>query len=73
MGFTINKTFVAIGLVVLLGAGGAGWYYYQTQQTKTTAVQETATVTRGKITSTVAATGTVKPFDAVDISAQVSA
>lgn len=73
MGFKINKTVVAVGLAVLLGAGGAGWYYYQSQQAKTTAVQETATVTRGKITSTVAATGTVKPVDAVDISAQVSA
>lgn len=68
----INKSFLAAGLIALLGAGG-GWYYYHSQQTKTTVKQETVAVTRGNIISTVAATGTIKPFDAVDISSQVSA
>ena len=68
----INKSFIAVGLIALLGAGG-GWYHYHSQQTKTTVKHDTVTVTKGNITSTVAATGTIKPFDAVDISSQVSA
>ena len=68
----MNKPLVAAGLAALLLAGG-GWYYYHSQQTKVPVKQDTVAVTKGNITSTVAATGTIKPFDAVDISSQVSA
>ena len=62
-----------IGLVVLLGLAGGGYLYY-TKAMKTTAdnSQETASVVKGSITSTVAATGTVKPIEAVDISSKVT-
>lgn len=69
----INKKLLAVGMALLLAIAGGAWYYRQTQQASTVVNQETVTATRGNIVSTVAATGTVKPVDAVDISSQVTA
>ena len=68
-----NKTLVAIALVAMAAIGGGAWYYYHSQQSKSAVAQETVTVTKGKITSGVSATGTIKPVDSVDVSSQVTA
>ncbi|MBP2636648.1 MAG: efflux transporter, family, subunit [Firmicutes bacterium] len=69
----INKKILVASIVVVLGIASGFWYYSYTQQSKTATNQEIATASRGKIISSVAATGTIKPIDAVDISAQVTA
>lgn len=73
----ISKKHLAAGLAVLLGiAGGCLYYYYYYHyglKDKDAENQEIVSVTRGKITSTVSATGTVKPVNAVDISSQITA
>jgi macrolide-specific efflux system membrane fusion protein len=69
----INRKLLAAVIVALLATAGGIWYYRQAQQASTSAQQETVVAARGKIVSSVAATGTVKPVDAVDISSQVTA
>ena len=70
----ISQKYLAAALVVLLGMAGGGLYYYHHGlKDKAAENQETVTATRGTITSTVAATGTVKPVNAVDISSQITA
>jgi macrolide-specific efflux system membrane fusion protein len=73
MGGKINKKILAASIAAVLGIAGGFWYYNHAQQSKTATNQEFATAARGKIVSSVSATGTVKPIDAVDISAQVTA
>lgn len=66
------KKWVA-GLVVLLAVMSGSVYYFQMIKSKPVNGQETVAVTRGKIVSSVAATGTIKPVNEVDISSQISA
>ncbi len=61
-----------IVLVLLLGAAGAGgWYYFRSKGDKKPEFQ-TAKVSRGDITQSVTATGDLQPVVTVDIGAQVS-
>lgn len=63
---------IASAIVIALIAGG-GYYYYSAAK-KTSAVPvQTVTVTRGSAQSLVAATGTIKPLNSVEISAKITA
>ncbi|WP_110953864.1 efflux RND transporter periplasmic adaptor subunit [Anaerosinus massiliensis] len=59
--------------VVIAACIGGGYYYYSAKQTVQPTVTQTAVVERGKITSTVSATGTIKPLNSVEISSKVTA
>lgn len=63
----------ALGLAVLLAAAAGCWYYYDGITAQSPVSGELVTAGRGKIISYVAATGTVKPVNAVDISSKVTA
>jgi len=58
-------------IVVLLGAaGGAGaWHWHKAS--KPLVVFRVAAVTRGELTATISATGTIEPEEVVDVGAQV--
>lgn len=58
-------------LLVLAGAGGGAWYYYQGKTEKAPEFQVTK-VARGDIIQAVTATGDLQPVVTVDIGAQVS-
>lgn len=61
-------------LVVLSAIGGGGWWYVQQEQQAAQAapLYETAPATRGRLTVTVSATGTVEPTNLVEISSELS-
>lgn len=61
-----------IAAVVAVAAIGGGFYYYQSSGAKTTPVVKTVKVERGDIVSAVAATGTIKPVNMVDISSKIT-
>lgn len=69
----MKKKKMAIGLLLVLAAAGGGFYYYHGIKSKTAVAVDTVTATKGKIVSTVSATGTVKPANSVDISSQITA
>lgn len=58
-------------LLVLAGAGGGAWYYFQGKTEKQPEFQTTK-VARGDIVQAVTATGDLQPVVTVDIGAQVS-
>jgi HlyD family secretion protein len=61
-------------IVVLAGAAG-GWYYYTVQANSAanaTLRYETASITRGSLSVTVTATGTIQPTTQVDLSSELS-
>jgi len=60
-----------ITLLVLLGAAGGGWYYWQGHRVKGPEFYP-ATVTKGEIVQTVTAAGTIKPLLDVLVSSQIS-
>lgn len=62
-----------IVFVVIAACIGGGYYYYKSKQTVPTAITQTAVVERGKVSSLVAATGTIKPVNSVEISSKVTA
>jgi HlyD family secretion protein len=57
----------------VLAALAGGTYYYQTKSKVATVPQQTAQVERRDITSVVAATGTIKAVNSVDISSKITA
>lgn len=69
----INRKKWAASLAVLLAIAGGSYYYCQSVKSQKAAAVETVAVTKGTIVSSVSATGTVKPIDAVDISSQITA
>ncbi|MBU2699545.1 HlyD family secretion protein/macrolide-specific efflux system membrane fusion protein [Sporomusaceae bacterium BoRhaA] len=69
----INRKKWAASLAVLLAIVGGSYYYYQSAKSQKAAAVESVAVTKGTIVSSVSATGTVKPIDAVDISSQITA
>ncbi len=69
----INKKLLAAAILVLVAIVGGIGYYQHSRQADPVAGPETVAAARGKIIVSVAATGTVKPVDAVDISSQVTA
>lgn len=58
-------------LAAVLALGGAGWWL-NAQGSVATVSYDTATVTRGALTVTVTATGTVQPTTKVDLSSELS-
>ena len=63
------KTFFVL-LILALGAGGAWWYYHRDNDDAPSYV--TAAVTRGDLTQTVTATGTLNPVVNVQVGSQIS-
>jgi len=64
----------AILLIVVIGIGAGtagGWWYFNKGKVKNISFR-TAEVTRGDILSTISATGTVEPEELVDVGAQVA-
>lgn len=61
----------AVVLALLGGAGGGGWWYWQERQNSTPKYQ-TAPVSRGDLTQTVTATGTLNPVVNVQVGCQIS-
>ncbi len=69
----MRKVIVIVLIVILLGAIGAGAYWwYARHDVETAGKFRTAAVTRGDIVSTVSATGTIEPLETVDVGAQVA-
>jgi len=64
---------IIVFVVIASCIGGGSYYYYNTKKAASTAVTQTAVVERGKITSSVSATGTIKPLNSVEISSKVTA
>lgn len=64
---------ISVFVVIAACIGGGGYYYYNTGKPVSSAVTQTTVVERGKITSSVSATGTIKPVNSVDISSKVTA
>lgn len=62
---------IIVATVVAAVAGGS-WYFYQSSSTKTAVVIKTVGIERGDIVSTVAATGTIKAVNSVDISSKIT-
>ncbi|MDB6095399.1 MAG: efflux transporter, family, subunit [Verrucomicrobia bacterium] len=58
-------------LVILVAAGGAGWYFWKANSEKP-AEYTSAPVTRGELTQSVTATGTLQAVTTVDVSSQIS-
>ena len=69
----MRKAIVILLIVILLGAIGAGVYWwYSRHKVETAGKFRTAVVARGDIVSTVSATGTIEPVELVDVGAQVA-
>jgi HlyD family secretion protein len=65
------RRWLIVAIVAVIAVGG--FWYWHAAGTRTTAVTYiTAPVTRGDLTVTVTATGTVQPTDQVDISSELS-
>ena len=58
-------------VVILAAAAGCGWYFWQQNADKAPEFM-TSTVTRGTLTQTVTATGTLQAVTTVDVSSQIS-
>ena len=67
-----HKTILIVAIIAVAASAG-GWYYYQ-GKSKTAAVpQQTVRAERRDLTSVVAATGTIKAVNSVDISSKMTA
>lgn len=67
----MNKKWIAALLAILLIAGG-GYYWYTKNQTQTKDSYTLGTVSKGDISVSIDATGTIEPVNSVDLSATVS-
>jgi HlyD family secretion protein len=67
----MRKLKIAVATVVLATLGGTAWFY-QRADGKEAPEYRTAVVTRGSITSTVSATGTLQAVQTVQVGTQVS-
>lgn len=64
---------VLMGLVLMAGLAGGGWYYYTHRYAVQTPPQfRTAEVTRGDLEVMISATGTAEPEEVVNVGAQVA-
>jgi HlyD family secretion protein len=59
-------------LLVILGIGGCGAYWYINKAKGDPVIYKTAAVNRGDLLATISATGTVEPEEVVDVGAQVA-
>lgn len=67
----MNKKWLILILVILLIAGG-GYYWYTKSHSQTKETYTLGTVSRGNISVSIDATGTIEPVNSVDLSATVS-
>lgn len=67
---SIKRWFVL--LVLIAATGGGGWYWYQEKNRPVEQEPLLATVRMGSIENTIAASGSLKPSNFVDVGAQVS-
>jgi HlyD family secretion protein len=65
------RRWIIVAVIAVL-AVAAGWYALASRTTETALVYATAPVTKGDITVTVTATGTVQPVNQIDISSELS-
>ena len=69
-----RRMMIGIGaLAAVLIAGGVYWYMESSAEEKTAQAVETVAVQRMNIKSTVEATGTIRPVDAVEVSSKITA
>lgn len=68
-----NHKMLLSALVIALAALAGGVYYYQSQSKVATAPMQTIKPERRDLTSVVAATGTIKAINSVDISSKITA
>src|SRR6186997_963025 len=61
-----------LATIVCLAAGVAGWYYFRAPKVAPNPEIVKGTVSRGPITETVQATGTIEPLRRVNVGSQVS-
>ncbi|MBM3837404.1 MAG: efflux RND transporter periplasmic adaptor subunit [Verrucomicrobia bacterium] len=61
-----------VGLLVVLGAGGAGAYWYFNRENSKPAEYRAAKISRGDITQTVTANGQLTPVKNVQVGSQIS-
>jgi HlyD family secretion protein len=61
-----------LATIVCVAAGGAGWYYFRAAEVPPNPEIVRAAVSRGPITETVQATGTIEPQRRVNVGSQVS-
>ena len=69
--FVKRNKYVIISLAVLLGVGCGGYKYYLSTKT-TTANVKTGTVTKGNLTQSISATGSLSAVNNVDISSKIT-
>lgn len=67
-----RKMLISVIVIVAVALAGGG-YYYQSKSKVTTAPQQTVKPERRDLTSVVAATGTIKAINSVDISSKITA
>ena len=68
-----GKAWLAVALVIVAAATGGLYSYYGQSKAKATAASvKTVAVERGSITAAVAATGTIKPVNMIDISSKIT-
>jgi HlyD family secretion protein len=67
-----RRRWIWVMLVALALAGAGGWYWYSQRSALRDVSYETAEVSRGKLTVTVTATGSVQPTTQVDVSSELS-
>lgn len=67
----MNKKWIFLLIAVLLVAGG-GYYWYTKSHSETTQSYTLGTVSKGNISVSIDATGTIEPVNSVDLSATVS-
>lgn len=67
----MDKKWMGLALAGLIALGG-GYYYYSSTKTEVKDAYTLGTVTKGNISVTIDATGTIEPVNSVDLSATVS-
>ncbi len=71
LNFIKNNKYVIVAAALLLGAGYGGYTYYQSTQVQTETVK-IGEVTKGDLTETISATGSLAALDNVDISSKIT-
>ena len=61
-----------LATIMCVAAGGAGWYYFRATEARPNPEIVKGTVSRGPITETVQASGTIEPLRRVNVGSQVS-
>ncbi len=69
--FIKNNKYVLIAAAILIGAGYGGYRYYQSTQVTTT-TEKYGEVTKGTLTESISATGSLAALNSVDISSKIT-